>query len=296
MAIYIDPPQWPAHGTTFSHMVSDHSYLELHRKAAEIGLPARAFDADHYDVAAKLYDAAVRAGAREVSGGELIRILRSSGLRVPMRERPERLRPILREAWATLCPEDLKLGEELIERWEERHRRYHDLAHLQHCLASMEKLAQAADLPGIPTEARLAAWFHDAVYNGVAGEDEERSAQLAEEHLPGELGREVARLVRLTAKHEVDDGDGVGALLVDADLAILAEPWPRYFRYVQQVRDEYSHVSDADWATGRPQVLVHFLKRDSIYVSEAAKGMWEKSARNNIERELSIPNSRRLKV
>ncbi|MGO2004190.1 DUF4031 domain-containing protein, partial [Arthrobacter rhombi] len=30
MAILIDPPLWPAHGTVFSHLVSDVSVEELH--------------------------------------------------------------------------------------------------------------------------------------------------------------------------------------------------------------------------------------------------------------------------
>ena len=50
MAIYLDPPLWPAHGTHFSHLVSDSSLSELHVVAAAAGIPERAFDGDHYDV------------------------------------------------------------------------------------------------------------------------------------------------------------------------------------------------------------------------------------------------------
>ena len=38
MAILIDPPAWPAHGTLWSHLVSDSDYDELHAFAALLGL------------------------------------------------------------------------------------------------------------------------------------------------------------------------------------------------------------------------------------------------------------------
>ena len=77
MAVYVDPPLWPAHGTHFSHLVSDTSLEELHAFAAAAGIPGRAFDGDHYDVAEDRYAALVAAGAVPVEGrvcplGELV--------------------------------------------------------------------------------------------------------------------------------------------------------------------------------------------------------------------------------
>ncbi|MCK7627764.1 DUF4031 domain-containing protein [Streptomyces sp. RS10V-4] len=83
MAVYIDPPTWPGHGRMWSHLVSDRSFDELHRFAARIGAPRRAFERDHYDVPAERYDDAVRAGAVEVGSKELVRRLTQAGLRRP---------------------------------------------------------------------------------------------------------------------------------------------------------------------------------------------------------------------
>ncbi|KUL44894.1 hypothetical protein ADL22_12125 [Streptomyces sp. NRRL F-4489] len=83
MAIYIDPPTWPGHGRMWSHLVSDRSFDELHRFAAGIGAPRRAFERDHYDLPAERYDDAVRAGAVEVGSKELVRRLTQAGLRRP---------------------------------------------------------------------------------------------------------------------------------------------------------------------------------------------------------------------
>ncbi|MEW2357277.1 DUF4031 domain-containing protein [Spirillospora sp. NPDC029432] len=79
--ILIDPPLWPARGRVWSHMVSDVSFGELHAFAADLGLPPRAFERDHYDVPSELYGAAVALGAAEVGCQELLRRLTAAGLR-----------------------------------------------------------------------------------------------------------------------------------------------------------------------------------------------------------------------
>ncbi|MFA1540748.1 DUF4031 domain-containing protein [Actinomadura monticuli] len=79
--ILIDPPLWPARGRVWSHMVSDVSYEELHAFAAELGMPPRAFDRDHYDVPSELYEAAVLQGAQAVGCQELLLRLTRAGLR-----------------------------------------------------------------------------------------------------------------------------------------------------------------------------------------------------------------------
>ncbi|MFF2516099.1 DUF4031 domain-containing protein [Streptomyces sp. NPDC058086] len=81
MTVYIDPPVWPGHGRLWSHLVSDVSYDELHLFAADLGLPPRAFERDHYDLPSHRYADAVRAGAVEVSSREVVRLLYGAGLR-----------------------------------------------------------------------------------------------------------------------------------------------------------------------------------------------------------------------
>lgn len=87
MAVLIDQPSWPAHGTVWSHLVSDVSLEELHTFARIENLPRRSFDLDHYDVPAARYDGLVAAGALPVTYRELVTRLRASGLRISMRER-----------------------------------------------------------------------------------------------------------------------------------------------------------------------------------------------------------------
>lgn len=90
MAILIDTPMWPNHGTLWSHLVSDTSLDELHAFARANDVPARAFDLDHYDVPAARHADLLRAGAVEVSNRELVMRLVGSGLRVRQAERRRR--------------------------------------------------------------------------------------------------------------------------------------------------------------------------------------------------------------
>jgi hypothetical protein len=69
-------------------MVSDMSYDELHAFAAELGMPPRAFDRDHYDVPSDLYEAAVLQGAEAVGCKELLLRLTNAGLRRRKEYRP----------------------------------------------------------------------------------------------------------------------------------------------------------------------------------------------------------------
>lgn len=322
MTIYIDPPTWPAHGTVFSHLISDHSLEELHEAAQAAGVSIRAFDRDHYDVPAHRFDDLVGRGAVPVSGRELTRILLGCGLRIPAAQRPEKLRRNLTRAWdrlgaqwdqtrrsapsagprktdddgpaSRLAGADepwLALGEELLGRWSEPHRNYHSLTHLGSVLHGVGALQRAGELTSQqrPVVA-LAAWFHDAVYAGAPETDEELSARLAEERLeallPASAVAETARLVRLTAHHDPQTGDRSGAVLVDADLAVLAQAPEHYSRYVAAVRADYSHVAEEDFRRGRAKVLQRLLAAPSLFRTATGAQRWEPQARVNLMREL----------
>ncbi|GAB2712996.1 DUF4031 domain-containing protein [Arthrobacter bambusae] len=289
MAVYVDPPLWPAHGTVFSHLVSDTSLEELHAFAEAAGIPERAFDGDHYDVPERRYQDLLSAGAIPVEARILVRKLIASGLRIPARQRSKALTVPLLERWNSTLPGHEELGFELLERWGEDHRKYHSRTHLLAVLEALDLLSE----PALPARSvTLAAWFHDAVYEGIAGQDEEQSAMLAEDRLavaglPGPVIDDVARLVRLTSTHSPEPGDQAGALLCDADLSILGAEPATYARYLAAVREDYAHVSDADFAAGRAAVVRQLLALDPLFHSERAKSLWLDAARRNLEAELS---------
>ena len=79
--ILIDPPNAAGHGRLWSHLASDTSFEELHGFARSLGIPARGFDRDHYDVPSERYDDVVAAGATPISSRDLVARLVASGLR-----------------------------------------------------------------------------------------------------------------------------------------------------------------------------------------------------------------------
>jgi len=174
-------------------------------------------------------------------------------------------------------------------RYTQPHREYHNLMHIEDVLLRIEELEP-------PTEHELAlalaAWFHDAVYQPGQDDNEDRSAYAAYDALEQvgadpTLIAEVLRLIRLTAAHDPDDDDLAGAVLCDADLAILAAASDRYAQYATAIREEYVHVSESDFRAGRAKVLRRFLDRPTIYRTAHGREHWEAAARANISAEIT---------
>jgi len=209
----------------------------------------------------------------------------------------------LRSRWhadvTALCPTALpeRVAAEvtdLLDRWLEDHRSYHDAVHLAEVLAALDELAEGGDLPARERHlAGLAAWYHDAVYetHAAAGANEQASAELAQQRLadlglgPSDLAL-VARLVRESATHEMSAPGPAARAFHDADLWVLAAPTERFDAYCHQVRLEYGDYSDADYARGRATVLTPFVDRERLYLTDHAHRRWSGRARVNLRREL----------
>jgi predicted metal-dependent HD superfamily phosphohydrolase len=199
-------------------------------------------------------------------------------------------------SWAELAGDSATSRAEwaaLVEAWSEPHRRYHDLAHLAAVLGIVGELAaDAAD----PDAVRLAAWYHDAVYDPRRDDNEQQSAVRARAGLRGLVDgtriAEVERLVLLTAGHDPQPGDADGAVLCDADLAVLASPPEAYAAYASAVREEYGHLPDEVFAAGRAAVLEQLLALPALYRLPAVAERWTARARANLTAELTLLRAR----
>jgi len=182
-----------------------------------------------------------------------------------------------------------EVRDELLQAYADPTRGYHDTRHLTEVLNRLAELAEH-DTPFERTPVLLAAWFHDAVYDGER-DAEERSASWAEDDLPAHTDpatvAETARLVRLTETHRPADDDANGCALSDADLGILAAPADRYAEYVSAVRAEYAHLPDEVFAKGRRDVLTDLLGKPHLFHTAYGREAWEDAARSNVEDELA---------
>lgn len=200
------------------------------------------------------------------------------------------------EAWARLAGDTATSRTEwaaLVAAWSEPHRRYHGLAHLAAVLGLVGELAATAT---DPDAVRLAAWYHDVVYDPQRSDNEQVSAERARAGLRGlvsdERLDEVERLVLLTAGHDPAPGDADGAVLCDADLAVLAGPPEAYAAYASAVREEYGHLGDAEFTAGRIGVLEHLLALPALYRTPEASRRWAERATANLTAELALLRAR----
>ncbi|MGZ3148287.1 HD domain-containing protein [Lentzea chajnantorensis] len=177
---------------------------------------------------------------------------------------------------------------DLVERYAEPHRAYHNTFHVASVVRDSSELADAF---AFSVEERavltLAACAHDVIYDGRPGEDERASALWARERLAGLAEEHVTRveaLVLATITHSSDDP--LAHVLLDADLAILGSEPEHYERYRQAVRREYARYDEPAWRAGRAKVLKALLEREDLYVTEPARQRWDAAARSNLAREL----------
>jgi predicted metal-dependent HD superfamily phosphohydrolase len=197
----------------------------------------------------------------------------------------ERFTALLRRLGAT--KDSTPQGDALLAAWSAPGRAYHDLRHLEDCLAQLDN---AEVDPATRDLVEGALWFHDAVYDPRTGDNEERSAAWAVEALlaagvPRHRVDEVARLVRLTAGH-VPVPDLAGQLMCDIDLSILGRPIELFDSYDRRVRSEYAWVPDAVYRAGRARILEEFLRRDPLFQTPSFRRRFEAQARANLRRAL----------
>jgi predicted metal-dependent HD superfamily phosphohydrolase len=94
--------------------------------------------------------------------------------------------------------------ESLTRAYAEPQRRYHNQQHIAECLAEFDG---ARHLTQQPAAVEFALWFHDAVYDPKAGDNEEQSAAMARNCLetgPSRLAATVSDLVMATKSHSTD--------------------------------------------------------------------------------------------
>ncbi|MEB3829526.1 HD domain-containing protein [Phormidium sp. CCY1219] len=173
---------------------------------------------------------------------------------------------------------------ELVSTYCSKDRHYHNLGHVQRVLDMVEDLQPLAqDLTAI----QFAAWFHDAIYDTTARDNEEKSAEYAEKcltqlQIPRSTIDAVTRMILHTQHHQVAAHDIDSQILIDADLSILGAEDADYQFYANGIKREYSWVSDAEYCQGRMQVLQQLLQRDKIYYTKPMLERYEENARRNM--------------
>ena len=198
--------------------------------------------------------------------------------------------PAWHAAWQSLSGRqgDEALLQALVVRYSEPHRHYHTLAHLDACLRHL------SDLRGLAThadEVALALWFHDAIYDIGAADNERSSADWAARALrsasvEAAVAHRVVALIMVT-RHEVAPRTADEQVMLDVDLAILGARAEVFDGYEDQVRAEYHAVSEPLFRANRRRILQGFLARERIYHTAEFHGLFEAQARRNLARSIA---------
>jgi len=177
------------------------------------------------------------------------------------------------------------LIEQLVAAYSEPHRAYHTLQHLAECFGHLDACPHMPSHRGL---LELALWFHDAVYDTKASDNEERSASWSRRALPAltEAERLVVEALVLVTKHDASPRTDDEKLLLDIDLSILGAPSARFAEYELQVRREYDWVPEEAYRAGRSKILREFQQRPVIYHTPWFHESLEHRARVNLESSL----------
>jgi predicted metal-dependent HD superfamily phosphohydrolase len=178
---------------------------------------------------------------------------------------------------------------EVLARYAEPHRHYHTQQHLKECFQQLPEIARLAEHP---SEVDLALWFHDAIYDTHATDNEKRSADWALDvcrnlNVNSESAERISKLIMFT-RHAVEPIGSDAEVLVDIDLSILSAAPERFAEYETQVRAEYSWVPEELFREKRSDILREFLQRPHIYSTPVFRERYETRARANLERSIEL--------
>jgi predicted metal-dependent HD superfamily phosphohydrolase len=183
-------------------------------------------------------------------------------------------------------------------RYQEHHRYYHTLTHIAHVFRELMPV-----LPNLkhPNEVLWAAMDHDVILtpaqDGVMTSGNERASAtlamwtLGKAKIDPTIYMRVGVLIAATDHRDRELGNDA-RYLVDADLAILGQPWLSYLTYYGGVRAEYLDcgVSREQFRTGRIEFLTT-LDQKRIYHTAHFSKLYGTKAHDNIKREISLLKS-----
>lgn len=180
-----------------------------------------------------------------------------------------------------------KVYNDLVERYSEPHRSYHILDHIKQCLM---EFGQIFHLARDSNAVEWAIWYHDAIYDPKAKDNEERSADLSAKVirmalLPEDFEESVFNLI-IASKHFDNPKEPDAKLFVDIDLSILGQDWEKFAEYERQIKKEYDWMSEDAFIKGRSEILKRFLSRSSIYSTPFFMEKYEIKARENLRKSL----------
>jgi predicted metal-dependent HD superfamily phosphohydrolase len=191
----------------------------------------------------------------------------------------------------------------------QKHRHYHDITHIQTCLALLEEFDYATDISNRHVGLiESALWYHDAIYNPYSKENESvsRLLFLTEGRASRIDSGIIASAISATANHTEtqtfrrdmpidEDYALVAQVVLDIDLAGFGMSWDVYTRNGDNIRKEYYLTNDKDFYAGRLAFLQKMQARidetDIIYYTDYFRNKYYDQAKINIADDIAKTKS-----
>lgn len=176
---------------------------------------------------------------------------------------------------------------ELQARYSAAGRYYHTPRHICQCLRQLD---HARDGIPRPDYVEIALWFHDAIYDPKARDNEDRSAHLflsMSSDLACGARQAIASLIMATV-HPSEPSCRDQRYMVDIDLSSFGLTWAEFLRDSRDVRAEFPHLSNDLFLIGQSSFLRGLTGRENFYLTSFFRERLEDQARDNIRRYLGI--------
>lgn len=182
----------------------------------------------------------------------------------------------------------------LIDRYSEPHRAYHNLTHILDCIDELNEFDHQykddlTGIPGLPALDRsklvLAIWYHDAIYDPKAKDNEEKSAEIftleaQSAGMSSEAVRDIGDMILATKSHVSEHPNT--SILLDIDLSILGRDPVTFAEYDAQIRAEYDFVPRLIYYPKRYEIMQGFLKRPRLFITDYFHKKYDAQARTNL--------------
>ncbi|MFP8967456.1 hypothetical protein ACKC9G_12810 [Pokkaliibacter sp. CJK22405] len=176
----------------------------------------------------------------------------------------------------------------LLERlYAETGRHYHNGCHIKHCLLWLDRYRSHAENADA---IELALWFHDAVYQFDARDNEQKSAELFMHFTAGadEAFRQHVYELILATTHRESPANIDQALIMDIDLSSFALPWHPFIKDSMKCRKEKPFLTDPEFFERQICFWQSLLARPAFFFSPVFFQEHEHQARQNVRKLLEL--------
>lgn len=171
----------------------------------------------------------------------------------------------------------------LILAYNEPQRVYHTLIHIESCFAMFDEVKHLLDNPDALA---LAIWFHDAIYELGACDNEKRSADWFMVETKGLFADKLRQQVYTHIMATLHCGRTIegrdSQFMVDIDLSSFGMPWPQFLRDSKNVRNERLDIPDHEFYTKQCGFQKALLERPKFFQSDYFFEHYEDQARRNL--------------